>query len=558
MATHKPINILEAFAAAPPPLDYVLPNMVAGTVGALVSPGGAGKSMLALQLAAQIAGGPDLLEVGELPTGPVIYLPAEDPPTAIHHRLHALGAHLSAEERQAVADGLLIQPLIGSLPNIMAPEWFDGLKRAAEGRRLMVLDTLRRFHIEEENASGPMAQVIGRMEAIAADTGCSIVFLHHASKGAAMMGAGDQQQASRGSSVLVDNIRWQSYLSSMTSAEAEEWGVDDDQRRFFVRFGVSKANYGAPFADRWFRRHDGGVLKPAVLERQRKSKGVPVVKPKNKHSLSHVRHDPAHCLAPGLFRALKRGERKRSKLDVTYDYGDGKRIEFSGPEPLGADDLRILQGLVAMAGPNGLVLGPEPKTEGGRQLRLFLEPKWEAVTADAMVVKGSYRALAKEIGAEVDSGGALKHIQDCIERLWKVSIIAQNGRKRQGFRLLSEYASDEADGRLYVALNPLIAQAVMGGGQHVRISMDEVRALDSETARLLHQRLCGWIDPGKTGKASIDTLCGYVWPSEASGSTMRKRRQRVREALPELVALGWTVTEFAAGKYDITRPKAAG
>ncbi|MGU5551763.1 replication protein C, IncQ-type [Acinetobacter pseudolwoffii] len=25
-----------------------------------------------------------------------------------------------------------------------------------------------------------------------------------------------------------------------------------------------------------------------------------------------------------------------------------------------------------------------------------------------------------------------------------------------------------------------------------------------------------------------------------------------------MVALGWTVTEFAAGKYDITRPKAAG
>ncbi|EOX1808304.1 replication protein C, IncQ-type, partial [Aeromonas dhakensis] len=25
-----------------------------------------------------------------------------------------------------------------------------------------------------------------------------------------------------------------------------------------------------------------------------------MVKPKNKHSLSHVRHDPAHCLAPGL------------------------------------------------------------------------------------------------------------------------------------------------------------------------------------------------------------------------------------------------------------------
>lgn len=233
------LDLMVAFTEPPPPIDYVLPNMVAGTVGALVSPGGAGKSMLILQLAAQIAGGPDLLEVGELPTGAVVYLPAEDPPVAIHHRLHALGAHLTAAQRQAVADGLLIEPLIGRCPNIMARDWFDGLKRVAEGHRLMVLDTLRRFHIEEENASGPMAQVIGRMEAIAAETGCSIVFLHHANKGAAMAGAGDQQQASRGSSVLVDNIRWQSYLSGMTQAEAEEWGVDEGQRGFFVRYGVS-------------------------------------------------------------------------------------------------------------------------------------------------------------------------------------------------------------------------------------------------------------------------------------------------------------------------------
>lgn len=264
------LDLMAAFTEPPQPIDYVLPNMVAGTVGALVSPGGAGKSMLILQLAAQIAGGPDLLEVGELPTGAVVYLPAEDPPVAIHHRLHALGAHLTAAQRQAVADGLLIEPLIGKCPNIMARDWFDGLKRAAEGHRLMVLDTLRRFHIEEENASGPMAQVIGRMEAIAAETGCSIVFLHHANKGAAMAGAGDQQQASRGSSVLVDNIRWQSYLSGMTQAEAEEWGVDEEQRGFFVRYGVSKANYGAPFQECWLRRHEGGVLKPAVLERQKR------------------------------------------------------------------------------------------------------------------------------------------------------------------------------------------------------------------------------------------------------------------------------------------------
>ncbi len=61
-----------------------------------------------------------------------------------------------------------------------------------------------------------------------------------------------------------------------------------------------------------------------------------------------------------------------------------------------------------------------------------------------------------------------------------------------------------------------------------------------------------WLDrPRQAGKASIDTLCGYVWPSEASPSAMRKRRQRVREALPELEALGWSVVEFRRrARYD--------
>ena len=273
-----------------------------------------------------------------------------------------------------------------------------------------------------------------------------------------------------------------------------------------------------------------------------------------KHDLTHARHDPAHCLAPGLFRSLKRGERKRGKLDVVYDYGDGKRIEFSGPEPLGVDDLRILQGLVALAGPSGLVLSPEPQTEAGRQLRLFLEPKWEAVQQDAMVVKGSYGALAYEVGyANIND---TRPVRDCIERLWKVSIIVQNGKKRQGFRLLSQYTSDEKNGKLFVALNPLITRAVMGG-QHIRIDMAEVRSMHTDPARLLHQRLCGWIDAGKSGRVALDTLCGYVWPEEVTNvNAIKKRRQTARKALGELAAAGWKLCEYSKGKWEIGRPKA--
>lgn len=260
------LDLMSAFTETPPQIDYVLLNMIAGTVGALIAPGGAGKSILALQLATQIAGGPDLLGLGKFPTGEVIYLPTEDPTEAIHHRLHALGKYLTTKQREDVAKGLLIEPLLGECPNIMCPDWFYRLRKMAEDRRLMILDTLRRFHIEDENASGPMTQVIGRMEAIAADTGCSVLFLHHTSKNSDASGTGDQQYAGRGSSVLVNNARWQSFLSRMTHADAKKLGIDDEQRGFFVSFGMSKENYGPPVAERWLQRHEGGVLKRVELK----------------------------------------------------------------------------------------------------------------------------------------------------------------------------------------------------------------------------------------------------------------------------------------------------
>ena len=268
------IDIMRAFEEKPQPLDFVLPGFLAGSVGALVSPGGSGKSMAALQIGAALAGGPDLMGLGEYPTGKVVYLPAEDPEPAIIHRLHALGTHVPQAQREAIAERMVIEPLIGHEINLLDARWTDAITRAAQDRRLLILDTLRRFHRADENDSGAMAQVVGRMEAIAASTGCSIIFLHHSSKAAALQGQGDVQQASRGSSVLADNVRWQAYMAGMSKQEAEEYGVDDAQRGYFVRWGISKQNYGVPIADQWLRRHEGGVLQPAVLEKaQRKGKG---------------------------------------------------------------------------------------------------------------------------------------------------------------------------------------------------------------------------------------------------------------------------------------------
>ena len=131
------------------------------------------------------------------------------------------------------------------------------------------------------------------------------------------------------------------------------------------------------------------------------------------------------------------------RLDVLYQFGSSEQIHFKGPEPLGADDLRILQGVVAMAGPNGLVLAKDTENSFRQQLRLFLDLKWDAIHQDVLVVKQSYRALAREIGMNPDRGDTFKTIRQSIDRLFSVSIYVKSGPIQRNYRLLSACESDD-------------------------------------------------------------------------------------------------------------------
>lgn len=146
--------------------------------------------------------------------------------------------------------------------DIATVRWFNFMLKIADGKRLMFVDTIRRFHLLNENDSGEMAQLVGILEKIGKQTGCSIIFLHHTNKSAAINGQGDMQQASRGSSVLVDNIRWQGFISGCTKEEAKLYNIDETRRGYFVRAGVSKQNYGPPVEDIWCERKEGGILVP--------------------------------------------------------------------------------------------------------------------------------------------------------------------------------------------------------------------------------------------------------------------------------------------------------
>lgn len=272
----QPLDLGYCFAAAPPPLDFVLPGLLSETVGAFVAPSGISKSTLVMQASTTVAGGPDTLRLAEIhgekiPTGRVVYIAAEDPHQILHHRMFNLAAKLSPKDQELVRENLTIYPASGLLLDIIRDnKWRRWLHEIATGTRLVIIDTLRRVHALDENESGAMASLIGLMEGVCRKTGTTILFVHHTSKAGATTG---EATSTRGSSVLCDNARLQLNMVTMTPQEAERCDIKDERiRKSFVRLIYSKTNYCPPFEDRWFRRRDDGILDPVILPVKLKKK----------------------------------------------------------------------------------------------------------------------------------------------------------------------------------------------------------------------------------------------------------------------------------------------
>ncbi|MDR1312929.1 MAG: helicase RepA family protein [Deltaproteobacteria bacterium] len=282
-------GILDMDPDGMPGIDYVFPNFPAGTVGSLISPGGTGKSTLALQLAASIASGSDMLRFwpyeakgadGRMAPAGAVYINIEDQKEIVDRRLAAIGSLLDGPARLAAKRNLSVRHLQDTNIDFRDRKWAAFLLEQAAGKRLMAIDTFSRSHSFDENSAKDMGTAMKILEVIAKITGCSILFLHHTSKSAAMNGDVDKQQAARGSSVTTDNARFQSFISVFSENDASssnlqmallgDTGIpftipdptDQRQRRMYVRFGVCKSNSGAPFEERCLKRGREGIFSP--------------------------------------------------------------------------------------------------------------------------------------------------------------------------------------------------------------------------------------------------------------------------------------------------------
>lgn len=288
-----PIDILSAFTQEPPELQFVLPGLLKGTVGALVAPGASGKSFLALEIAASIAATPfntelfDGFGINPKSRGGVLYLALEDPETVLIRRLHSMGKNIPPQHKTAMAINLAIEPMLGLGLDLMRDDHLNWITQQALGKQLVVIDTLSRAHQMDENSNGDMSLLLRRLEAVGAQSGAAVLFIHHISKGASRDAQGADQFAARGASVLVENARYVSYLARMSEKEAEKWSermdgaaMKSERAISYVKWGVSKQNYDVTPHEKWLKRSEGGVLMPADLKparEERKSTAVTAV-----------------------------------------------------------------------------------------------------------------------------------------------------------------------------------------------------------------------------------------------------------------------------------------
>lgn len=234
-------------------------HLIRKFVSATIAPGGVGKSTLVVADAIAMASGRNLV-------GQDVYSPlrvwlwnGEDPAQELQARVIAAMLHHRVRPDE-IAGRLLLDsgrdtPIkIGHAsangPQIATPV-IESLTAAIRDRQIDVLiaDPFVSLHTLPENDNGAMDAAVKAFAQVADRTGCAIDLVHHTRKS---NGADADIDSARGGSAIAGAVRAARALNVMSKEAAEGFGVEERDRRTYVRIDDAKANL-APAGDaRWF------------------------------------------------------------------------------------------------------------------------------------------------------------------------------------------------------------------------------------------------------------------------------------------------------------------
>lgn len=271
------ISFSEAAQAPLPPIEFCVPNLLAGSVGIVAAPPGIGKTCLLMQIGAAVAAGIPVangaMAAPEYP-GRVVMLAAEDPPAVLQRRAHSLVKSLLAQGcgNAVIAElekNFQFLSLRRLAPKILSESGvgdaaLDRLNALAKDARLLILDPIRRFHWCDEEDYGQMSLLFELLADIASRENCTIIFSHHVNQ---RLDVGEENDIAEGTSAFVNATRWVLNMRTMSKSEARARSVPEGERPQFVRISLAKSNYGPRPQTVWLRRSEefGGIFEAAPL-----------------------------------------------------------------------------------------------------------------------------------------------------------------------------------------------------------------------------------------------------------------------------------------------------
>jgi RecA-family ATPase len=224
-----------------PPREWIVPDFIpAKTVTLLAGEGAAGKSTLALQLAAARALAREWLSTIPKP-GRTLVLSAEDDAEELHRRLDAIRAYYGASFDD-LADLRLVDlvgadAVLGALAKSGKVEptgVFEMMMQTVEHHRpdLVIIDALADAFAGDENNRGQARQFIGLLKRPARQLHCAFLCLAHPSLTGLATGTG-----SSGSTAWANSVRSRIFFEKAKASDGSE--PDPDMRTITV----NKANY---------------------------------------------------------------------------------------------------------------------------------------------------------------------------------------------------------------------------------------------------------------------------------------------------------------------------
>ena len=268
----------------PEPVSWLVDQtFTMASVNLLAAMGGAGKSMLALDLALKVAASPAPEWAGldfnapiaafgnEIKTyGPVVMFTAEDNRADVHRRIWRLGgkppAHPFALIPLPSAGGPLPFVLPGGKDGPQPSAWWYEVKDQIKAMqpKLIVFDPLASFALVDLNKPEVADFTMSLFASLADETGACVLVTHHLAKTKDNISTPEQARVLvRGSTAIVDRTRATYVLWSLSEARSKELcaAVNMEWAREKVFCGcVAKENSGGDKSIKTYIRNTSGLL----------------------------------------------------------------------------------------------------------------------------------------------------------------------------------------------------------------------------------------------------------------------------------------------------------